>query len=230
MPLKKSLPNSLSNEQLIELLQTAPDALQAYALTNNDIIPFLSIYNIKPGKNLITRRLVYNLYSKWSPNPLLSRQFSRELSQYLLVHQKGPVQYYRLNIKAFKLKEEALKLIQQSSMDKTKSPRYKQHFENFLKYYNITSGNYWIPSYGLYYIYDMWSYKIRKNNPLGEIQFFNFCKLYFDYKRKSVSRVMFFRVSKNITQHITTTEIQQLREARYEKGSKNYQKKQESKE
>jgi len=230
MPLK-ILPNSLTDQQLLNELEKAPEKLQELYISqfNDDVVGFCTHFDIQSGTFTVRQTLLYKLYKLWSFEPVSRETFGRRINQYILPHQKGRYWYYLLDINALKISIEAYKILQKQIRDKTKSPHYKRHFENFIKHYDIKSGTYWIESFMLYYLYDKWIYKIHKHNPMGEFQFFNFCKIYFDYKRKTSNRVMWFKVNKAISNYFTKEEYEEIRKGR-EKYNHDYQREKVKKE
>lgn len=220
MELKK-LPNSLTTEELLELADKPNKEAEVLETSKNDVLRFLTTYNIKPGKQTVKKRLLYDLYRKWSDDPLESKNFNLEVGKYLLVHFKGIQAYYCINRKGFRLAMDIEELYLKHSKDKTKVIGYKKHFDSFLKHYELKPGKYYIETFVLYTLYDKWTYKNGANNPLGYNQFYNFCKLYFTKKRKTSNRVAWFGVNKSsIDKHLTKEELAYIRQGRQHYASK----------
>lgn len=225
---KRLLPNNLTIE---ELLESAEDDKQEKEINNidwnNDVVSFLLTFNIKSGPHPVPKPLFFALYKHWSKNPIIKTKFNIEIAKFLIRHQKGPNQFYLIDKDAFKISEEIQQFILKKTVDKTKSKSYKKHFENFLKKYQLKQGNYYVESYILYYLYDKWVFSIKKKAPLGENQFFNFCKLYFTFKRNSESRVSWFGVDKEgLFKVMSEQKIQNIRRGRHRRYGKTKQKKQ----
>ena len=210
----RKLPSEFTTEELLELAKdTTFNKEERDVITEhiNDVVPFLSHFDIKPGTDIITKRFFYNLYKEWSTNPILKASFDDIISQYFLIHQKGNKYYYLINKNSLQLSKRLYKLILERTVDKTKSKNYKNHFDSFLTANKVKAGNYWIESFILYYLYDKWTYKNKNNNPLGRNQFFNFCTLYFKHKRRTSNRLQWFAVNKSILKHFTSEQLERIR-------------------
>jgi hypothetical protein len=194
----KKLPDELGDDELEEALKRTESSNTIHD-AGNDVVNFLISFKIKPGIHRIKDKLLYQLYRTWTKEEYITAyQFNLQCGKYLKRRQSGKNFYYTISKSNFKLTEEANKYLEQFVTNKTKSPRYKLHFDNFLRNHNIKAGLYFVQSYVLYYLYDIWTYSIKKHNPLGEIQFFNFCKLYFKQRRIGSNRVAWFGISKSI--------------------------------
>lgn len=227
---RRRTPIEHSTEELLKSLEneekfSESEELIIYPDINNDIPSFLSMYEIQPGKDVVPHRTLYELYKLWSKNPVSKDVFGNEIGKYLLIHQKGPKLFYLINHKALKLTKEAYKFILDRSIDKTKSPPWKRHFDSFISKYNIQPGSYYLESFVLYDLYDQYVYEIKKKQPLGEDQFFNFCKIYFPNARLTENRVRWFGVDESIKQFITDERLKQLRESRVNNVQKRKNKK-----
>jgi hypothetical protein len=214
------LPNELSIEDLINSAESDPSPVQKINLEKNDVVLFLTFYDIKPGRNVIKKRFLYELYRKWSSNSVSKHMFGHEVGKFLPSYQIGKDSIYKLSINAFDINERLYALILKKTKNKTKSSNYMKHFEHFIKKYEIKHGTVWLESFVLYYLYDKWIYKINKNNPLGRRQFFNFCKMYFKFKRLTKSKIMWFGIHKNIYKQLTRGEIREIRQGYYEKNKR----------
>lgn len=219
------MPNNLSLDDLINTAELEEEKQESVIEYDTDIVSFLLAFDIRQGSYAVTVKLFYDLYKKWSKNPVKKTKFDKEVANFLIRHQKGPNVYYLVDKDVFKVSEEIQKLILGSRIDKTKSKTYKIHFDNFLKKYQLKSGTYYIESFILYFLYDRWAYSINKKNSLSSAQFFNFCKLYFPFKRNSESRVMWFGIEKEGLLRMTKPEtILEIRKGRHQRYGKTKQK------
>lgn len=221
---QQSLPGNLSLEDLLEAINSPQEHVGAEKPLNDDstVYGFLVTYGIKPGNYPVKARLFYELYKRWTKDPLEKASFDYQIAKYLVYGQKYNQKIYFIDKDAFKISEEIQRLL--TPKNKTKSKSYKKHFETYLKKYNIKPGNFWVESYVLYYLYDKWVYGIKKKTPLGEQQFHLFCKLYFKHKRIGSSRVMWFGVNgEDLMKIVPKSKIKRIREGRkfrYGKKSK----------
>lgn len=223
--MRKTVPTNITIDDLLESLNQKENTEDSPSVElKNDVLSFIITFNLKAGNEAVSKRLICDLYYKWSKNPVERTQFFYEITKYIPTRQIGPKSLYSIDTKAWKITEDIQRLVLANKRDKTKSRTYKKHFDNFLKKYSLAPGSYYIESYILYYLYDKWVYGIKRQNPLGENQFFNFCKLYFKYKRNSESRVMWFGVDeKALLKVISLDQINRIRSAR----KRRYGKKQE---
>lgn len=221
MPLKQ-LPSDKKLEELIQIVEAVPEFTQKGEETleelidgvPNDITGFLSFFHIKHGPNVIRVRLLYHLYRHWSKNPVSDKKFRIEINKYLIPQTIDNAHYYLLNQQAFSLSKKSYDLLNKQVFNKTKSPYFKKHFENFLTKHDIQPGSYWVESYLLFYIYDRWAYSIRKKLPLGNKQFYAFCKLYFKHRRRTENRTEWFAVSESVRKYLPEETVAQIKEGR----------------
>lgn len=204
-----------SLDELDELLKLAEsETYEEDTQSKNDIVAFLSTFQIKPGPNIIRLQLLYELYSLWSKNPITKNRFGKELNKFLI---SSAHHTYRLNAAAFKLSKKAYDLLQEKTCDKTKSKKYKRHFEAFIKHYELKKGTFYLEWFVIHYLYDLWSN--RKTNHLGEVQFQKFLALYFPMKQPPGS-VQYFGVDRSILRFLPQEHIEQIRLARKQYNEK----------
>lgn len=216
----RKLPHKISDEDLLEALKSttkdtpSQEEFSNYPVLQNDVVMFLSFYQIEPGKDTVPQKMLYDLYKLWSNNPISKVSFGIEISKFLLIHQKGPRWYYLINRSSLNLTKAAFDLVNKQTINKAKSPPWRKHFENFLNKYEIKPGDYFLESFVLYDLYDEYVYGLNKKLPLGEDQFFNLCKIYFKHKRKTSNYLTWFGVDKSITKTLTRERIKSLRRNR----------------
>lgn len=197
-------PNSLSDEQLLAILGDKPLESQTPLKTyyKNDILEFISIYNLKEGNDKVKIHVLYNLYKLWSKNPINKRTFGKEITPLFSSIHGRTCTIFLLNKASLNLKEECWKLLK--PQDKRKYPGYKLHFDKYLFKYSIKKGSFFVKDIVLYNLYDKWCFKRHKivnRKPLGLNQFINFCKLYFDCRL--IKGHSWFGVDHSIQQHLT---------------------------
>lgn len=218
--LKNNLPNTLTQEELLKILKEDPSEIKEEDNQTDDILGFVSFFNLKPGKNLVPKKLIYQLYQYWSKAPISSNNFFNKFTLYFQPTGYGHRTSFYLNLESINISKRLLKLIDKHTRIKTKSPTYKRHFESFLNHYKLKAGKIWIESYILYYLYDKWTYKIKKKHPLSKEQFYNFCKLYFPKNRITTSSVLFYQVDDIIYKIITRKEVEEIRKGVRDKNKK----------
>jgi hypothetical protein len=208
-----------SDEELLEALEQKKGEQKAQE-HETDVPLFLSFYKIKPGKDLVNKRLFYKLYKYWSVSPISQVLFGLQINQFLKPHSIGANTYFYVNQKAMDLSKQAYDLILKHTEDATKIPNWKSHWDKFIGYYNIKSGVYFIEAYILYNLYDKFVYETRKKRPLGYSSFINFCRLTFEKEKLTADGITYFGVHDSIKNHITDDEQQQLREDRKQQHGK----------
>lgn len=205
----RKAPNTLTDKELLDLIgEDTPGPNQSPIIEyKNDLMEFLSVYNIKEGYIKVSSNLLYKLYREWSNSPIQKKTFTEEMCQLFTYKRYGIGRFLLLNIKAFQLAQQYSKLMK--PIDKTKRKGWKQHFDRYLEKYSIKSGGFFVKYTVLYNLYDKWVYKNKNRHPLGIDQFKNFCKLYFDYK--TVQKCYWFSVDKSIIQHLSEEDLKELK-------------------
>ncbi len=215
-PSKLTAPNSRSTEELLKDLESEEDVSWLDDISEddykNDIISFISAYNLQQGPHKINKTVLKYLYQQWSSKPLALGSFYNEMAKFFETQGNGDKSYYFVNHDAITLSKRAYELVKKRTRKPTSSPKIKQHFDAFLNKHNIKAGNVWIKSYVLYYIYDKWTYTNRKSKPLGYKSFLAMCTLYFPKRR--TAGVHIFRVDPSIYKVVSKRKIKHLEEAK----------------
>lgn len=186
-------------EELLELVEknTTNEEKFNYEYPN-DVLEFLSIYQIKEGPNQILLPLIFNLYKKWSKKPIHRNQFGMEMSKFFTSVKYGMGTTYRINkSKEFFIDKTIIK-----KRNKTKGKQWNKHFKSFISKFNIETGRFYVKDIVLYNIYDKWTYKNGNKNPLSFTQFLKFCRLYFKIN-KMIKGSEWFSLSENLKELIT---------------------------
>lgn len=215
----KRLPSEQSLDELLKTIEESEE--QNIVGVSDDVLSFITHFNILSGENLVLKNAMYDLYKGWSKNPVSKPIFGSKMNTHYLGHQKGPNSYYKVNLDSIQVQRETLLLLEKRKLDKTKYPSWAKHFSNFIEYYKITKGSAWVQSYVLMHFYDKWCYKNNKRRLLSEVSFFNFCKLHFECKRNTESRMMWFGVNKEfLTEYLSPQKLTHLQQGRERKHGK----------
>jgi len=174
----------------------------------NDVVPFLTNYNITPGDTLVSKKLLYKLYKTYSTEPMNSMEFAMQVGEF--VEAKG--MFYRINIDNFAVSKHIY--AEQNKIDKTKSITYQTHYNWFVKEIGMNRGLKWVEGFVLFYIYKDFCKSRRVNPKLGYNSFHRFLKLHFQFRRKNENRSLWFRVDDKIHNLLTEAEKDVLRDAR----------------
>ena len=216
--MKKTLPNTLTEEELLK----AVDSNEPSESYSDDVLGFMSFYKITSGTHWVKAKVLYKLYKNWCSLPKTNKNFNIELGLYLNSDTLGTKgRFFQINFSAFEIGSKTLQNLD-DTIDKTKLPKYKKHFEYFIEKFNITQGSMWVESFVVYALYDKWVYENYKDwNPIGRKQLHNFLKLYFEHRRVTESRMIWYRLNDSFIQdNFTTDSISRIRKGYYEKESK----------
>lgn len=205
---KEDLLASLEGEEREEILEDV-----------DDVVPFLSHFNIRPGEYPVNKTLLYELYKQWSKNPVTGRRFSVKVGYYIPFKEFHRKWCFIINVTAFTLNRKTFDLFNEKP-DKRKSPLYRQHFENFIRKYNLDKEEVWVPGYVLFHMYDKWTYRIKKHHPIGRHNFVQFCNIYFKKKRHKDSKAFCYLTTIDVFKHVPLEHIEQLEEGIKYSGKK----------
>jgi len=191
---QKKLPHLATEQELLEAISKEEPAATVsiqQPIFGNDIVSFLSFYEIQLGEDKVRFKMLYHLYKLWSKDPVSKETFARQMSMYLGISHRG---YYSINKGTLRLTEEAFKLVNEQTVNKAKSVPWRQHYESFLSYYQISPGKYYIESYILFVIYK--EYIITTDRKaLSYRQFNNLSKVYFKDCKQNDHGVYLFGIN-----------------------------------
>lgn len=189
----------ISSADLLEFLKENPIETPNFDY-KNDSMEFLSVYGIKEGPHRILFNLIYKLYKHWSPTPISKRAFADALVL-LYPHIKyGESFVYMIN----RPREYFLERGTKKKQNKTKRKPWLKHFKKFMEKYQLKSGRFYVKDVVLYNLYDKWTYKTNKNNPLSFYQFLKFCRLFFKTPApKQIKGAVWFSLDSNIKEKLT---------------------------
>jgi len=222
MASRQQLPTEQSVEDLLKIIENNKE--EDVAGVTDDVLSFILHFNIQSGDQLVLQNAMYELYCKWSQNPVSRVMFGVKTSKHFIKHTIGPRHYFKINTDSIRIQKETLKYIEKNKLDRTKYPSWQKHFKSFLDFYKIEKGNAWVPSYVLMHFYDKWCHNNKRKSLLSEISFFNFCKIHFESKRNTESRMMWFGINKEFVKvHLPKQKLiamQQVREKKHAKKQK----------
>jgi len=222
---KRKLPHTATVEELLKVIEDQETPISEehdivnYPTLENDIVAFLSFYEIEPGNDPVPKTMLYKLYCLWSKEPITRKQFACEINKFVLVTHKGSQASYLLNKSSLKLTQEAYSIINSHTRDYTKSPGWRKHFEEFLASTGIKKGDWFIENHILYNLYDEYSYNTKKKARIGPIQFIRFCNLYFPEKI-TANKEKWYGVNRSLETVLTPERLATLREQHGKKTNK----------
>jgi hypothetical protein len=218
---QKQRPLLPSEHELEELLESIKEKEEISSVGyRDDVFSFLTFFNIEPGEQTVPKRTVYALYSKWSECPLNTIQFNMKMGAYFEHHFKGTKPFWKINLNSLQINESLIRFLERSKLDKTKYPSWKKHFEDYLCHYQIKDGRRWVQPFVLKHFYDKWCFENKRRTLLSETQFFNFCKLYFPYRRTTDSRMQWFGINEEFMNTVSVQTLRNLQRAWNKKNAK----------
>jgi hypothetical protein len=127
-----------------------------------DFFGFLNAMKMDTGEHPVAKKLIYQIYSRWSDLPISMGRFYYILNNYFVSHTNP--KFILLNTSAMSLNVFSKKVIslRAKQRDRRKSPKYTAHVQAFLNHYNIKPGKVKMPYAVLYHLYDKWSYSLGK--------------------------------------------------------------------
>jgi hypothetical protein len=155
------------------------EILNQKTLNYADVPNFISFYNIEPGTNDIKTSIIYDLYKRWSKEPITELQFFLFFSKFFTKRTKLGGTFYKLNSTALELASKRLKPINKKyEVAKfLKNKKWRESLEEFFKEQNITKGNNWTTGKYLFDLYNK-KPKLQMNNKA----FYRLLEFYFEYK------------------------------------------------
>lgn len=225
MSKKPILPSTATYEELLaameqedivvaEEVESAPQEIPEVLEYDNNVIPFLSHYQIQPGEFLVSKSQLYSLYRQHVMDPIPQLNFHRIVGQFIGHYRNHSGNFYKINLHQFKLSEYMFKLRVGKIKKVDKSKGWRRHFESFLKKKEIEKGNNWLEGYILQEIYRDFCRDRKKRPALGYENFLKMGRLYFEHRRVSSSRAVFFKVNDKAYNYFTEEKKDEFREAR----------------
>jgi hypothetical protein len=187
----KKLPSEISVDDLLSELEDDSAVAPIEDQTDNEIVRFLTYYNIERGNEPVKLNLLYRLYKLFSPNPKGAEPFNAEVRLYFDYEEKPNHYNVFLNKSALNIGETLYKAIRKSHKPKTRSRSFRKHFELFLKELNMKPGTFYLDSTSLLYLYDEWKFKTKRKYKVADRQFLSVLKLYFTPKRTSKTQQLY---------------------------------------
>lgn len=214
----KVLPSQLTDEEILALLDAEDqlwdeDVSQIFDY-NDDIVPFLSNYQITPGTTPVSKKLLYKLYKAYSKQPLDQHNFNIQIGKYISPDRD----HFLLNTDQFAVSRYIYEA--EKTRDKAKSLTYQKHFNWFITEAGIETGRAWLEGFILFYIYKDFCKSRRVNPKLGYVNFHKFLKLHFPYKRLKGNRALFFKVNEQTENFFNGEERERIRQARTTKETR----------
>lgn len=201
---------TMDEVESVETQQEIPEILEY----DNNVIPFLSHYQIQPGDYLVTKSQLYTLYKQHVDEPLSALSFHRIVGQFIGHFRNYSGNFYKINLHQFKLSEYVFKLRVGKRKKVDKSNTYRKHFEAFMNKMGVERGNKWLEGYILQEIYRDFCRERKKRPSFGYENFLKMARLYLEHRRVSSSRAVFFKINESTYNYFTEERKDEFREAR----------------
>lgn len=174
----KKLPHKLNDEDLLQIIEDVNNTEVIKKPAEHSITQFLADFGIYPGTEKVRSSILYKLYHRHTENPVSNVEFHLLMCGYVETNEKRT--YYYLNQKSSILTNILAEYLEKKRYNKKIHNRYYRiHFDNFLKVFNIKSGNRITHPAVLYFFYDKWQYKKKHKAALSYITFISFLRLFF---------------------------------------------------
>lgn len=219
------LPSHLSDDELLALLGSDEADVETAEIFeySDDIVPFLSNYNITPGEALVSKKLLYRLYRAYSKTPIDQRNFHIQIGVFL-----APTRtHFKINIDQFAISKYIYET--EKTRDVAKSLTYHKHFNWFMKEANVSQGGHWLEGFVLFFIYKDFCNSRRVHPKFGYNNFHKFLKLHFPFKRIKENRSLWFKVNEETANIFTKEDRERIVQARQKTGRSQKSSKSEAK-
>lgn len=181
---------------------------------NNNINTFLQIFSIVNGEDRVTARFLFSFYRKWSKERLNSRTFYSEVAKTIRYED----QYFRIDLDKFKVKKENWIYFSNKKKSKVKSNVNREHFDNFIRAHEISTGNVPVLYDYIFRLYDKWMNLKKKANILSYNDLKDIFKIYLKTKRTKHGVV--FYMNETIWNHINKENYSEEKEKKPKKRRK----------
>jgi hypothetical protein len=211
--------NDLSTEELIHALSESTDVNEK-EINFDPVHEFILAFNIKQGTNKVTTNILYSLFVTWNPYKKVTRKsFMRKLYNHVPVDPS-----YNSIVFIDKQTKDILTAMQNYHEKKKRLTSYKftnkaqiEKAKQFFKECDVKPGSMYIEADILFFLYDTWCYK-NKRNPLTISHFTNLAKLLLDHRNLSRTDSIWFCVHEDIKKHIDVNAVLNWRRGRERRG------------
>jgi len=215
----KKLPSAISIEELEKLAEengpstkTEPQDFSEY---RNDVLDFLRTLEITTGENPVLKNTLFLIYKAWSEQPVSRSIFSLLIGQLFRTNAKKGFVY--INKTSIKITHDAYVKFKKKTYI-LKGRKLADNFNDFLRYYSIQSGTYFIEFDFLYLIYTRYVEQKEILKPFSRASFEKYCKVNFPRKRLSTGPA--YGVTPNIENFFKKGELKRMRRFHGKKKSK----------
>lgn len=213
----------MSYEELLAAMESEeaelqPETIQEEVLEyENNVVPFLSHYNIIPGDLAVSKKLLYRLYKKHVDDPVDELSFQRIVGQFLGHYRNYSGNFYKINQDQFALSNHIFKLFTEHTVKKNKSKTFQNRFITFCEAKNVKKGKSWVPGFVIYEIYKDFCRERHKRPAFSYESFIQMLRENFKHKRINSNRSLWFSVNEESKNYFTEEQVNDIIEARRNK-------------
>lgn len=167
-----------STEELLRLLEETMDEDIVDESLDNPAIDFINIYKLKPGNNPVRSRVLVRLYKIYLKDHIVDSAAVRQLNEFLPFVNGN----FMLDVSSMNLNLVYLRYLSKKKLKKTTSGAYQKRFDDFCKHWNLEKGEYYLPSYALYFLYQVFVNDRKSKIYIQPGEFIRFLKINFTTK------------------------------------------------
>lgn len=193
------------------------------------ILSFIQAFNISQGKELVSDRILYNLFRTWHKDTFIDKKnFNTQFTKYF-TYKQSDRKYFYVNKDFVSISNLIQEHTREHTLDKRKSRAWQKHFARFLDETKLKPGTIFLEADILYYVYTRWADSIRRKNLFSYYTFCQIVSLHFEKKILSVRNMAWFGISPEIKNLINKEEVARWRNYRNNKNGKKDSKKSRAK-
>ena len=175
--------NKLSIEELLQQVDKndTSEVSTVEQIEKDNLLFFISFYNINTGDNLVSIKALFNLYTSWSKQePIDYFTFKKKIK--VIFANKG--EYLLVDTSIINLSLKA-----KNTFFDSKKPKYltrkntKKNVEDFIVSYGFNPGEYILSFEIIYSLYKDWC-KLKRRVPLESKNLFEIFKYYFKWEKQ----------------------------------------------
>lgn len=216
---KKSA-HTLETDELLDLLDKKEVTEDKVTEFTDDVLGFISTFGLEHGAEKIKQHTLFTIYRVWSKNPIKKTAFLSQMREYFETTDFRYTTGFLINQSAIKLTHAAYKFYTNENIRLTSRP-WAKHFENFLKFHNLSPGERWINGNILYFIYDKYCHATGLDKVetlhMSKDTFLLYCKVYL--KNKKTRKGSLYAISDNIQSFFQIGQLARM-EVEYAKKEK----------
>lgn len=192
----------------LEIVNTKEPNVKFRPTLENQVVEFLRIYDLEPGDKAVSANLLYKLYVKTTVKPRTKTYFTRHIKT-LFSHTGSGMIY--INVDMYHIVSKLESAVKRKPHVINRRKNVRKEYESFTSHFNIKPGTIVLEGFILYYLYDGWVYKKRRDG-VAEITFYDISKLYFDNVLKNDE--MCFKIDGGVFKHLTENLLKEVRNGR----------------